>query len=87
MISREGWCDLAASLSTTTENDTREKLLQAVQVVLPACRKTFRKNNLDKSLKAWKKEWQEEINGDNQDDTAYLESLVKLVDSLIGNFM
>ena len=66
---------------TTGENDKREKILQALHVLWPVCKTTFRKNNLGESLGKWRQEWQEEINK-NDDETGYIHSLVILVDNL-----
>ena len=76
----EGLCDLVTTLESSTENDSKEKILQALQVLLPACRSNFKKNNLGESLKKWHQEWQEEMGKDN---TGYLGSLVELVGGVI----
>lgn len=79
----EGWCELSTSLITTTETETKEKLLQAFQILLPACRAAWKQNTkLRSALKLWREKWQREINRDNQDDTGYLETLVKLTETI-----
>lgn len=80
---QDGWCKLSTSLITTTETETKEKLLQAFQILLPACRAEWKQDTkLRNALKLWREEWQREINGDNQDDTGYLETLVKLTETI-----
>lgn len=78
----EGWCELSTTLITAGDNETKEKLLQAFQILLPACRGVWRRDTrLRDALKLWREQWKSEIARDNQDDTGYLETLVKLVDS------
>ena len=78
-----GWCQFSVTLITSNDNETKEKLLQAVQILLPACRAEWKKDAKFKdALKLWRVQWQSEIDRDNEDDTGYLETLVKLVDSI-----
>ncbi len=37
---------------------------------------------LKNALKLWREQWQSEIDRDSQDDTGYLETLVKLADTI-----
>ena len=80
---QEGWCKLSTTLITTTETETKEKLLQAFQILLPACWAEWKQETkLKNALKLWREQWQSEIDRDSQDDTGYLETLVKLADTI-----
>ncbi|CAB3992264.1 Nucleotide exchange factor SIL1 [Paramuricea clavata] len=80
---QEGWCKLSTTLITTTDTETKEKLLQAFQILLPACRAEWKQDTkLKVALKLWREQWRSEIDRDNQDDTGYLETLVKLADTV-----
>ena len=79
----EGWCKLSTSLIRTTENDTKEKLLQAFQILIPACRTRWKQDTkLKETLKLWREEWQSDIDRDSEDDTGYLETLMNLADEI-----
>ena len=80
---QEGWCKLSTTLITTTDTETKEKLLQAFQILLPACLAEWKQDTkLKVALKLWREQWRSEIDRDNQDDTGYLETLVKLADTV-----
>jgi predicted S18 family serine protease len=80
---KEGWCKLSTSLISTTETEAKEKLLQAFQVLIPACRAEWKQNTkLKDTLKLWRKQWQNEIDKDSQDDTGYLETLVNSAETI-----
>jgi hypothetical protein len=80
---KEGWCKLSTSLISTTETEAKEKLLQAFQVLIPACRAEWKQNTkLKDTLKLWRKQWENEIDKDSQDDTGYLETLVNSAETI-----
>ena len=80
---QEGWCKLSTTLITTTDTETKEKLLQAFQILLPACRAEWKQDTkLNDALKLWREQWRSGIDRDNQDDTGYLETLLKLADAV-----
>ena len=79
----EDWCKLSTTLVTTTKTETKEKLLQAFQILMPACQAEWKQDTkLKDALKQWKDQWQSEIDRDNLDDTGYLETLVELADTI-----
>lgn len=80
----EGWCNLSTSLLTTTKTETKEKLLQAFQILLPACHTEWKRDSkLKDALRQWKDQWKGKIGRDNhEDDTGYLETLVELADAI-----
>ena len=81
----KGWCQLLPTLLHTTENDTREKVLQALHVMVAGCKSEFKKPHVQDSLNKLKLEWLKDANvPDVHDASEYAGILVQLVTDLIS---
>lgn len=81
----KGWCQLLPTLLYTTENDTREKVLQALHVMVTGCKSEFKKAHVQDSLNKLKLEWLEDVNAsDVGDNSEYAGILAQLVTDLIS---
>ncbi|XP_046850354.1 nucleotide exchange factor SIL1-like isoform X2 [Xenia sp. Carnegie-2017] len=80
----DGWCELSSMLITSIDDtEGKEKLLQAFHVLLPACREEYKRlSRFKEALELWRQEWRREMTMDEEDDTGYLESLVRLVNRI-----
>lgn len=80
----KGWCQLLPSLLHTTENDTREKVLQALHVMVAGCKSEFKKAHVQDSLNKLKSEWLKDANSpDVRDNSEYAGILAQLVTDLM----
>ena len=81
----KGWCQLIPSLLHTTENDTREKVLQALHVMVTGCKMEFQKAHIQNSLKKLKLEWLKDARGSEASDSSeYAGILAQLVTDLMS---
>ena len=81
----KGWCQLLPTLLHTTENDTREKVLQALHVMVAGCKSEFKKPHVQDSLNKLKLEWLKDANApDVHDASEYAGILVQLVTDLLS---
>ena len=81
----KGWCQLLPTLLHTTENDTREKVLQALHVMVTGCKSEFKKAHVQDSLNKLKLEWLKGVNApDVGDSSEYAGILAQLVTDLIS---
>lgn len=81
----KGWCQLIPTLLHTTENDTREKVLQALHVMVAGCKTEFKKAHVQDSLNKLKLEWLKDANGANgSDNSEYAGILAQLVMDLMS---
>ena len=84
MMVEKGWCQLIPGLLHTTENDTREKVLQALHVMVAGCKSEFQKAHVQDNLNRLKLEWLKDA-GKQQDydDSEYVTILAQLVTDLM----
>ena len=80
---KQGWCDQVPSLLNSSENDIREKVLQALHVMVGGCKQSFQKPKVQDSLKKLKIEWQKSSSG-SVDPDDYIAGLSQLVNELIS---
>lgn len=81
----KGWCQLVPTLLHTTENDTREKVLQALHVMVTGCKSEFQKAHVQDSLNKLKLEWLKDTNAPNvRDNSEYAGILAQLVTDLMS---
>lgn len=81
----KGWCQLIPSLLHTTENDTREKVLQALHVMVAGCKSEFQKAHVQDNLNRLKSEWLQDASGQQvHDDSEYVVTLAQLVTDLMS---
>lgn len=81
----KGWCQLVPTLLHTTENDTREKVLQALHVMVTGCKSEFQKAHVQDSLNKLKLEWLKDANApDVRDNSEYAGILAQLVTDLMS---
>lgn len=81
----KGWCQLIPSLLHTTENDTREKVLQALHVMVAGCKSEFKQARVHDSLNRLKLEWLKGASGQQvRDDSEYVVILAQLVTDLMS---
>lgn len=81
----KGWCQLIPSLLHTTENDTREKVLQALHVMVAGCKSEFQKARVQDNLNRLKSEWLKDASGQQvHDDSEYVVTLAQLVTDLMS---
>ena len=87
----KGWCQLIPTLLHTTENDTREKVLQALHVMVAGCKSEFKKAHVQDSLNKLKLEWLKDANGasgasgaEGSDNSEYAGILAQLVTDLMS---
>lgn len=81
----KGWCQLIPSLLRTTENDTREKVLQALHVMVTGCKSEFQKAHVQNSLKKLKLEWLKDASGpESSESSEYAGILAQLVTDLMS---
>lgn len=87
----KGWCQLIPALLHTTENDTREKVLEALHVMVAGCKTEFKKPHVQDSLNKLKLEWLKDANAtylpnapDVHDESEYAGILVQLVTDLMS---
>ena len=81
----KGWCQLLPTLLHTTENDTREKVLQALHVMVTGCKSEFKKAHVQDSLNKLKLEWLKDANApDVRDNSEYAGILAQLVTDLMS---
>lgn len=81
----KGWCQLIPSLLHTTENDTREKVLQALHVMVAGCKSEFQKAHVQDNLNRLKSEWLKDASGQQvHDDSEYVVTLAQLVTDLMS---
>ncbi|KAK3723844.1 hypothetical protein QZH41_019531 [Actinostola sp. cb2023] len=79
---KQGWCRLLQNLLNTTENDTREKVLQALNVMVVGCKEEFKNSNVYKRLSKLQTEWQESIKVVGRDEGEYFVQLSQLVSDI-----
>lgn len=81
----KGWCQLVPSLLHTTENDTREKVLQALHVMVAGCKSEFKKAHVQDNLNRHKLEWLSDATGQQvHEDSEYVVILAQLVTDLMS---
>lgn len=81
----KGWCQLIPALLHTTENDTREKVLEALHVMVAGCKTEFKKPHVQDSLNKLKLEWLKDANApDVHDESEYAGILMQLVTDLMS---
>ena len=81
----KGWCQLLPTLLHTTENYTREKVLQALHVMVTGCKSEFKKAHVQDSLNKLKVEWLKNASApDVRDDSEYAGMLAQLVTDLMN---
>lgn len=81
----KGWCQLVPKLLHTTENDTREKVLEALHVMVEGCRSEFKQPHVHDSLNRLQVEWLKNANGQQiHDDSEYVDILAELVTDLMS---
>ena len=80
---QQGWCDLVPTLLNSSENDIREKVLQALHIMVAGCKQQFQKPKIYSSLNRLRTEWQE-ISSGSVDPDDYIVSLSQLVSELIS---
>ncbi|XP_006808811.1 nucleotide exchange factor SIL1 [Neolamprologus brichardi] len=81
----KGWCILVPQLLESSENDYREKALQALLAMAPVCLDEYRSDgSLQASLHSLKQEYQEMIQSEMilGEENSYLEEIVELIDAL-----
>ncbi|XP_076434943.1 nucleotide exchange factor SIL1-like isoform X1 [Babylonia areolata] len=83
-----GWCSLISSLLVIPEHDSREKVLVAMDTVLPACEMFFQSSvpmlrNLQEEYKELVREEQEESRDGEVEGDGFYQSLVGRVERLI----
>ena len=81
----KGWCQLLPTLLHTTENDTREKVLQALHVMVTGCKSEFKKAHVQDRLNNLKLEWLKDANHPEvRDNSEYAGILAQLVTELMS---
>lgn len=81
----KGWCQLLPALLHTTENDTREKVLEALHVMVAGCKSEFQKPHVQDRLNKLKLEWLKDANTpDVHGASEYAGILVQLVSDLMS---
>jgi len=81
----KGWCQLIPSLLHTTENDTREKVLQALHVMVAGCKSEFKQARVHDSLNRLKLEWLKDASGQQvHEESEYVVILAQLVTDLMS---
>uniref|UniRef100_A0A668SCU0 Nucleotide exchange factor SIL1 n=1 Tax=Oreochromis aureus TaxID=47969 RepID=A0A668SCU0_OREAU len=81
----KGWCTLVPQLLESSENDYREKALQALLAMAPVCLDQYRSDgSLQASLHSLKQEYQEMIQSEIilGEENSYFEEIVELIDAL-----
>lgn len=81
----KGWCRLVPGLLHTTENDTKEKVLQALHVIATGCKSEFQEAHVQDNLNRLKLEWLKDASQHHQDhdDSEYVRILLGLVTDLM----
>lgn len=81
----KGWCRLVPGLLHTTENDTKEKVLQALHVMATGCKSEFQEAHVQDNLNRLKLEWLKDASQHHQDhdDSEYVRILLGLVTDLM----
>lgn len=81
----KGWCRLVPGLLHTTENDTKEKVLQALHVMATGCKSEFQEAHVQDNLNRLKLEWLKDASQHDQDhdDSEYVKILLGLVTDLM----
>lgn len=81
----KGWCRLVPGLLHTTENDTKEKVLQALHVMATGCKSEFQEAHVRDNLNRLKLEWLKDASQHHQDhdDSEYVRILLGLVTNLM----
>ena len=79
----QGWCNLVPSLLNSTENDVREKVLQALHVMVAGCKQEFQKSDIQDSLIKLRREWQKNSSS-SVDPDDYIKDLSQLINELIS---
>lgn len=79
---KQGWCKMLQSQLNTTENDHREKVLQALNVMVIGCKEEFQSSQIDESLNKLHTELQENIKSAGSDEGEYFVQLSQLVSDL-----
>lgn len=82
----KGWCRLVPGLLHTTENDTKEKVLQALHVMATGCKSEFQEAHVQDNLNRLKLEWLKDASQHHQDhdDSEYVRILLGLVTDLMS---
>lgn len=82
----KGWCRLVPGLLHTTENDTKEKVLQALHVMATGCKSEFQEAHVQDNLNRLKLEWLKDASQHHQDhdDSEYVRILLGLVTDLMN---
>ena len=81
----QGWCQLVVSvLSETTDNDIREKVLQALHVMISGCKEKFMKSEIYTTLDQLRTEWQKDASPDFSEENEYAIVLSQLVNDLMS---
>ncbi|XP_014185046.2 nucleotide exchange factor SIL1 isoform X2 [Haplochromis burtoni] len=81
----KGWCILVPQLLESSENDYREKALQALLAMAPVCLDQYRSDgSLQASLHSLKQEYQDMIQSEIilAEENSYFEEIVELIDAL-----
>ena len=82
-----GWCAHIPSLLSVPEHDSREKVLVAMDTVLPACHATFQ--DTVPALRSLKKEYtdlllQEQFEEDEEEEDGYYQGLITTAEGLLA---
>lgn len=81
-----GWCSLVPTLLNAPEHDSREKILVAMETLLPVCRREFQ--HAVPTLRTLQQEYgellsEEQATGDAEDDDGFFQSMVLTIESLL----
>lgn len=79
---KQGWCKLVPDLLHTTDNDTREKVLHALNIMVVGCREEFKKSNIFNNLDNLQTEWKNIVKDADIEEGEYFMHLTQLVSEL-----
>lgn len=79
---KQGWCKLIPDLLHTTDNDTREKVLHALNIMVVGCQEEFQKTNIFNNLNNLQTEWQNIVKDVGNEEGEYFIHLTQLVSEL-----
>jgi nucleotide exchange factor SIL1 len=79
---KQGWCKLVPNLLNTTDNDTREKVLHALNIMVIGCREEFKTSKIFTSLSNLQTEWQNIVNEVDNEEGDYFLQLYQLASDL-----
>ena len=82
MMVKQGWCRLVPDLLHTTDNDIREKVLYALNIMTVGCQEEFKKINIFHNLDKLREEWQAIITDVDNEEGEYFIHLTQLLSEL-----